>query len=162
MAPIERITLFKIPNDEDLNRVLEQYKVLAKTAVKVRTYTHHNQSNCTLYSDNNRTENLTSSARPWAGRSPIPGTRASISLLRRPLLRWRICNTMIRSVRRIRRWRLLPVRLRRMCSWLIMRVFCEFFFCWITDSFLSISWYTLAYFEYACFGVSLVQVITPL
>lgn len=39
MAPIERITLFKIPNDEDLNRVLEQYKVLAKTAVKVRTYT---------------------------------------------------------------------------------------------------------------------------
>ena len=35
MAPIERITLFKIPNDEDLNRVLEQYKTLAKTAVKV-------------------------------------------------------------------------------------------------------------------------------
>ena len=35
MAPIERITLFKIPNDEDVNRVLEQYKVLVKTAVKV-------------------------------------------------------------------------------------------------------------------------------
>ena len=35
MAPIERITLFKIPNEEDLNRVLEQYKTLAKTAVKV-------------------------------------------------------------------------------------------------------------------------------
>lgn len=34
MAPIERITLFKIPNDEDLNCVLEQYKTLAKTAVK--------------------------------------------------------------------------------------------------------------------------------
>ena len=43
MAPIERITLFKIPNDDDLNRVLEQYKVLAKTAVKVDipTCTHH-------------------------------------------------------------------------------------------------------------------------
>ncbi|KAI2900917.1 hypothetical protein CBS63078_6893 [Aspergillus niger] len=34
MAPIERITLFKIPNDADRDRVLEQYKVLAKTAVK--------------------------------------------------------------------------------------------------------------------------------
>ncbi|KAH8428278.1 Dabb family protein [Aspergillus melleus] len=34
MAPIERITLFKIPNEEDRLRVLEQYKVLAKTAVK--------------------------------------------------------------------------------------------------------------------------------
>ncbi|KAJ5779300.1 Dimeric alpha-beta barrel [Penicillium paradoxum] len=34
MAPIERITLFKIPNEADLNRVLEQYKVLAKTATK--------------------------------------------------------------------------------------------------------------------------------
>lgn len=36
MAPVERITLFKIPNEADQNRVLEQYKVLAKTAVKVR------------------------------------------------------------------------------------------------------------------------------
>ena len=35
MAPIERITLFKIPNEADRDRVLEQYKVLAKTAVKV-------------------------------------------------------------------------------------------------------------------------------
>ena len=35
MAPIERITLFKIPNETDRDRVLEQYKVLAKTAVKV-------------------------------------------------------------------------------------------------------------------------------
>ncbi|KAJ6149563.1 hypothetical protein N7471_000762 [Penicillium samsonianum] len=34
MAPIERITLFKIPNEADRNRVLEQYKVLAKTATK--------------------------------------------------------------------------------------------------------------------------------
>ncbi|KAJ5109030.1 hypothetical protein N7456_005705 [Penicillium angulare] len=34
MAPIERITLFKIPNDADANRVLEQYKILAKTATK--------------------------------------------------------------------------------------------------------------------------------
>jgi hypothetical protein len=35
MAPIERITLFKIPNEADRDRVLEQYKVLAKTATKV-------------------------------------------------------------------------------------------------------------------------------
>ncbi|KAJ5504394.1 Dimeric alpha-beta barrel [Penicillium fimorum] len=34
MAPIERITLFKIPNEADRDRVLEQYKVLAKTATK--------------------------------------------------------------------------------------------------------------------------------
>ncbi|KAJ5101647.1 hypothetical protein NUU61_003869 [Penicillium alfredii] len=34
MAPIERITLFKIPNEADRDRVLEQYKVMAKTAVK--------------------------------------------------------------------------------------------------------------------------------
>ncbi|KAF9888117.1 hypothetical protein FE257_009253 [Aspergillus nanangensis] len=34
MAVIERITLFKIPNQADRDRVLEQYKVLAKTAVK--------------------------------------------------------------------------------------------------------------------------------
>ncbi|KAN0070551.1 hypothetical protein V8E54_011420 [Elaphomyces granulatus] len=34
MAPIERITMFKIPNDGDRDRLLEQYKVLAKTAVK--------------------------------------------------------------------------------------------------------------------------------
>jgi hypothetical protein len=36
MAPIERITMFKIPNDGDRERLLEQYKALAKTAVKVR------------------------------------------------------------------------------------------------------------------------------
>ncbi|KAB8214475.1 hypothetical protein BDV33DRAFT_32447 [Aspergillus novoparasiticus] len=34
MAPIERITLFNIPSEEDRNKVLEQYKVLAKTATK--------------------------------------------------------------------------------------------------------------------------------
>ncbi|KAJ5949241.1 hypothetical protein N7454_000825 [Penicillium verhagenii] len=34
MAPIERITLFKIPNDADADRLLEQYKILAKTATK--------------------------------------------------------------------------------------------------------------------------------
>ncbi|OQE13006.1 hypothetical protein PENFLA_c057G08417 [Penicillium flavigenum] len=34
MAQIERITLFKIPNEADRDRVLEQYKVLAKTATK--------------------------------------------------------------------------------------------------------------------------------
>jgi hypothetical protein len=36
MAPIERITLFKVPKEEDRLRLLEQYKVLAKTATKVR------------------------------------------------------------------------------------------------------------------------------
>jgi hypothetical protein len=35
MAPIERITLFNVPKAEDRARILEQYKVLAKTAVKV-------------------------------------------------------------------------------------------------------------------------------
>ncbi|CAL5875070.1 uncharacterized protein PFLUO_LOCUS9374 [Penicillium psychrofluorescens] len=34
MAPIERITLFKIPDEAGRDRVLEQYKVLAKTATK--------------------------------------------------------------------------------------------------------------------------------
>lgn len=35
MAPIERITLFNVPKEEDRKRLLEQYKVLAKTATKV-------------------------------------------------------------------------------------------------------------------------------
>jgi hypothetical protein len=35
MAPIERITLFNIPNEADRDRVLEQYKVMTKTATKV-------------------------------------------------------------------------------------------------------------------------------
>lgn len=35
MAPIERITLFKVPNEADVQRLLEQYKVLASTATKV-------------------------------------------------------------------------------------------------------------------------------
>lgn len=34
MAPIERITLFKIPDEAGRDRVLEQYKVMAKTATK--------------------------------------------------------------------------------------------------------------------------------
>lgn len=37
MAPVERITLFKIPDEANQNRVLEQYKVLASTAKKVFT-----------------------------------------------------------------------------------------------------------------------------
>lgn len=36
MAIIERVTLFKIPNDDDRQRVLEQFKVLVKSATKVR------------------------------------------------------------------------------------------------------------------------------
>ncbi len=35
MPKIERITMFKIPKEEDRNKVLEQYKVLKKTATKV-------------------------------------------------------------------------------------------------------------------------------
>lgn len=35
MAPVERVTLFKIPKEEDIDRLLEQYKILSKTAVKV-------------------------------------------------------------------------------------------------------------------------------
>jgi len=34
MVPVERITMFKIPNDADRERVLEQYKILEKTAVR--------------------------------------------------------------------------------------------------------------------------------
>ena len=38
MSPkyIERITLFKIPKEEDIPIALEAYKVLEKTATKVR------------------------------------------------------------------------------------------------------------------------------
>jgi hypothetical protein len=35
MGKIERITMFKIPREEDRNRALQQYRVLKKTAVKV-------------------------------------------------------------------------------------------------------------------------------
>ncbi|OKL59840.1 hypothetical protein UA08_04774 [Talaromyces atroroseus] len=34
MAPIERITLFNIPKEEDRLRLVEEYKQLSKTAVK--------------------------------------------------------------------------------------------------------------------------------
>ncbi|EYE93760.1 Dabb family protein [Aspergillus glaucus CBS 516.65] len=34
MAVIERVTLFKIPNNDDRQRVLEQFKVLVKSATK--------------------------------------------------------------------------------------------------------------------------------
>jgi len=35
MGKIERITMFKIPREEDRNRALQQYGVLKRTAVKV-------------------------------------------------------------------------------------------------------------------------------
>ena len=35
MGKVERITMFKIPREEDRDRALEQYKVLKRTAVKV-------------------------------------------------------------------------------------------------------------------------------
>ena len=37
MGKVERITMFKIAKEEDRERVLEQYKVLKRTAVKVRS-----------------------------------------------------------------------------------------------------------------------------
>lgn len=36
MAPIERVTMFKIPKQEDREKVLEGYRHMKKTAVKVR------------------------------------------------------------------------------------------------------------------------------
>lgn len=36
MAPIERVTMFKIPKQEDREKVLEGYRRMKKTAVKVR------------------------------------------------------------------------------------------------------------------------------
>jgi len=36
MGKIERITMFKIPREEDRNSALQQYRVLKRTAVKVR------------------------------------------------------------------------------------------------------------------------------
>lgn len=35
MAPVERITMFKVRDDAGRERILEQYKVLSKTAVRV-------------------------------------------------------------------------------------------------------------------------------
>lgn len=35
---INRLTLFKIPREEDLPAMLEQYRILQRTAVKVRLY----------------------------------------------------------------------------------------------------------------------------
>jgi hypothetical protein len=46
MAPIERITLFKIPKEEDRQRLLEQYKILSKTATKVNTRNSKTRNSC--------------------------------------------------------------------------------------------------------------------
>lgn len=105
MAPIERITLFKIPNEADRQRVLEQYKVLAKTATKVflpPRLLNSNQSHyCNditaspeLLNDYSfgfcRTENLTSSPLQSANPSMTRATRVSTSLLRQPSPPWKI------------------------------------------------------------------------
>ena len=34
---VKRITLFKVPKDDDIEKVLKQYEILRKTAVKVHT-----------------------------------------------------------------------------------------------------------------------------
>ena len=36
---VKRITLFKVAKDEDIEKVLKQYEILRKTAVKVRGIT---------------------------------------------------------------------------------------------------------------------------
>jgi hypothetical protein len=35
--PIERVTMFKVSSQEDREKILDQYKIMAKTAVKVPT-----------------------------------------------------------------------------------------------------------------------------
>lgn len=91
MAPIERITLFKVPNEADRLRLLEQYKVLAKTATKVcPPLLYSSPVYWRVKANSRRTESLISSQLPSANRSTTPGTRASISRLRRRLPRWRI------------------------------------------------------------------------
>ncbi len=89
MAPIERITLFKVPKEEDRQRILEQYKVLAKTATKVsQALTHspppppvhiHVNININLTRDISRTANHTSSPPPQAAPSTTPATKATTS-----------------------------------------------------------------------------------
>ena len=44
MAPIERVTMFKIPKREDREKVLEGYRVMKKTAVKVCVVVFHSFS----------------------------------------------------------------------------------------------------------------------
>ena len=46
MAPIERVTLFKIPKEEDIDRLLDQYRTLSKTAVKVSKLLYFQYSFC--------------------------------------------------------------------------------------------------------------------
>lgn len=65
---------------------------------------------------------------------------------------------MIRSVRRIRRWRLLWVRLGRRFFRRIMRISYDFVFCWYRISQLFISWCTFC-IPLACSGISFVPVI---
>lgn len=102
MAPIERITLFKIPNEADRDRVLEQYKVLAKTAVKVCINDLNLSRRAPVLTGDDRMASPTSLALPSAPPSPIPATRASTSPSRRPSRRWRTCSTTTTSVRRTR------------------------------------------------------------
>ena len=38
---VKRVTLFKVPKEEDIETVLKQYEVLRQTAVKVYTLLHY-------------------------------------------------------------------------------------------------------------------------
>jgi hypothetical protein len=83
MAPIERITLFNIPDEAARDRVLEQYKILAKTAVKVPYLFNLTQPNliqrALLTQRTARTENHTFSPQQQARLSLTHATRDSIS-----------------------------------------------------------------------------------
>ena len=40
MAPIHRMTLFKVPNEADIEPILEKYRTLKQDAVKVLSLIH--------------------------------------------------------------------------------------------------------------------------
>lgn len=81
MAPIERITLFNIPDEAARDRVLEQYKILAKTAVKVLYQSNPIQlkNKGIVNAAHPRTENHTSSPLQQALLSRTHAIRDSIS-----------------------------------------------------------------------------------
>lgn len=102
MAPIERVTLFKIPKEEDIDRLLDQYRTLSKTAVKVSKLLYFQYSfcqfslclslyiiyRCTCPDRQYRMASPISPALPWASRTPTFGIKDSTSRSRLRLRRW--------------------------------------------------------------------------
>lgn len=43
---VKRTTLFKIPKEEDIDKVIKQYEILRSTAVKVQDDRHHTPPLC--------------------------------------------------------------------------------------------------------------------